>query len=110
MIDQARLSELAEDFGEEDLEEIIEVFLAEALQAIDALEGRIESMDLQERREEFHFLKGCARNIGATSFGDLCERWELGTEPFAREDYSHLRAEFQAVCDHLKGRGLRLSA
>ena len=38
MIDQARLDELAQDFGEDDLGEIIEVFLDETWEAIDAME------------------------------------------------------------------------
>lgn len=110
MIDQSRLDELANDFGEEDLAEIIEVFLAETWEAVDALEGKVEAMPLEERREHFHFLKGCARNIGATSFGDLCEEWETGSAPFGPTDYTRLRGEFQSVCDYLSGRGLRMSA
>ncbi|MEM1297673.1 MAG: Hpt domain-containing protein [Pseudomonadota bacterium] len=110
MIDQSRLDELANDFGEEDLAEIIEVFLTETWEAIDALECKAGSMDEQEQREQFHFLKGCARNIGAEDFGNMCEVWENGPQSFAASDYPSLRSAFQAVCDELSGRGLRLSA
>ena len=110
MIDQSRLDELANDFGAEDLAEIIEVFLAETWEAIDSLEGKLDTMPEEERREQFHFLKGCARNIGAAGFGDLCEEWESGNAAFGMADYTRLRGEFQAVCDYLSGRGLRLSA
>lgn len=110
MIDQNRLDELANDFGEEDLAEIIEVFLSETWEAIDALEAKAGNMDPQEQREQFHFLKGCARNIGAESFGDMCEHWEHGEGVFGAADYPGLRASFQSVCDDLSGRGLRLSA
>lgn len=106
MIDQARLDELANDFGEDDLAEIIEVFVAETWEAIDALESKFEGMEDAERRDQFHFLKGCARNIGATGLGDLCEEWETGDAPFAASDYVRLRNEFQAVCDFLSGSGL----
>lgn len=110
MIDQSRLDELANDFGEEDLAEIIEVFLAETWEAIDSLDGKVETLSESDRREQFHFLKGCARNIGATGFGDLCEEWESGDATFGAADYTRLRGEFQAVCDYLSGRGLRMSA
>ena len=110
MIDQARLDELAQDFGEEDLAEIIEVFLAETWEAIDALKDRVDTLSPDDQRDQFHFLKGCARNIGASQFGDYCEKWEKVTQPFQSSDYAQLRAEFDKVCDHLSGRGLRMSA
>lgn len=110
MIDQSRLDELANDFGEEDLAEIVEVFLTETWEAINSLEGKLSGMSADEQREQFHFLKGCARNIGAIGMGDFCETWEEGDSPFGPADYARLREEFQAVCDYLSGRGLRLSA
>ena len=110
MIDQSRLDELANDFGEEDLAEIIEVFLAETWEAIDALEARIDGAAGSDRSDEFHFLKGCARNIGATEFGDLCEHWEGSDAPFGAGDYARVRRDFDAVCEFLSGRGLRMSA
>ena len=110
MIDQARLEELVNDFGEEDLAEIIEVFLDETWEAINALEAVIGAMTADEQRERFHFLKGCARNIGALTFGDICEKWEQDSAPFTAAGYASLRGAFQQVCDDLMGRGLRLSA
>lgn len=109
MIDQARLDELAQDFGEEDLGGIIEVFLNETWDAINEMQSRLETWSAQERSDHFHFLKGCALNIGATQFGARCEVWERVAEPFKPEDYSQLRADFQAVCDELMGRSLRMS-
>lgn len=110
MIDQGRLDELKNDFGEDDLDEIIEVFLAETWEAIDALEGKVGRLSPSEMGDQFHFLKGCARNVGAFDFADLCEGLEGGSAPFDAADYAQLRREFQLVCDYLKGRGLRLSA
>ena len=110
MIDQARLDELAQDFGEDDLGEIIEVFLSETWEAIDDMQARLESWSAQESSDHFHFLKGCALNIGATEFGERCEIWENGSEPFRPQDYPGLRAAFQAVCDELSGRVQQMSA
>ncbi|MFK7945489.1 MAG: Hpt domain-containing protein [Paracoccaceae bacterium] len=110
MIDQSRLDELANDFGEEDLAEIIEVFLAETWEAIDSLEAKLDGMQMAEQQDQFHFLKGCARNIGATGLADFCEEWEAGAAPFGRAEYPRLREEFQSVCNYLSGRGLRMSA
>ena len=110
MIDQDRLDELANDFGAEDLAEIIEVFLGETWEAIEELEGKIGAMSDEEQRDQFHFLKGCARNIGAMQFGEVREGFETGGKTFGQAEYLGLKADFQAVCDALSDRGLRMSA
>ena len=65
MIDHSRLQELINDFGEEDLADLIDSFLEEAVETVDALEGTISEAYTKERAELFHFLKGCALNVGA---------------------------------------------
>ena len=82
MIDQTRLQELVDDFGAEDFDDLIESFLEEAAESVMNLEAMVSDEACDERSAQFHFLKGCARNIGAVKFGDLCETWEFGRAPF----------------------------
>lgn len=110
MIDRSRLLELEEDFGAEDLEEIINAFLEEAEDSITALGGLLSDEPSPEREAHFHFLKGCARNIGANQLGDMCERLEVSNEGFGQADFRAVRGEFQAVCDWFSDGGLRKSA
>lgn len=110
MIDQARLQELAEDFGEDDLADLIDVFLAETWEAIDDLGNMISDAPGDALTDQFHFLKGCARNLGATDFADRCEQYEKARSPFGPAAYHALRQDFQAVCDYFAARGMRASA
>ena len=107
MIDQARIAELVADFGDEDLGEIIEMFLAEAWEAMDALKLMLTEDGGEDLSAQFHFLKGCARNVGATDFADHCERLETGKETFGPGEYQSLRSEFEAVCEFFSNDGLR---
>ncbi len=76
MIDQTRLRELEEDFGTDDLAEIVDAFLEEAIEAVDAMRGLDPATDADGIARHLHFLKGCARNVGATALGDRCEALE----------------------------------
>lgn len=76
MIDQARLRELEEDFGAEDLAEIVDAFLEEALEAVEAMQNMDPENDGEGIARHLHFLKGCARNVGAVALGDYCEALE----------------------------------
>lgn len=104
MIDHERLSEMEADFGTEELAGIIDTFLGEAAGAIGTLAAT--GSDPAVRRERLHFLKGCARTIGAVRLGDLCERLEVA-EAFGPDDAAGLAREFRAVRDALDGRELR---
>ena len=79
MIDHERLRELEEDFGAEELAQVLAAFLEEAAAAVEALRSGWTDADL--RRDRLHFLKGCARTIGAMRLGDLCERFEGAPGP-----------------------------
>ena len=110
MIDKNRLAELEADFGADGLDEIIETFLAETWEGIDALEPMLSAEPSDARRDQFHFLKGCALNVGASEFGALCERLEAENGPFEMSDYRAMRDMFQAVCAALGGTELRDTA
>lgn len=69
MIDWDRVTELREQVGAEDFQEVVDLFLEEVLEVINALrtqpdEGRLES--------DLHFLKGCALNLGFADFSEKC--------------------------------------
>ena len=97
MIDQKRLKELVEDFGEEDLAELIESFLEEAAGSVAALEGEISGEYSKDRSELFHFIKGCALNVGATDLAEKCGAYETRGAGFTAEEYQALRSNFDAV-------------
>ncbi len=102
MIDEARLQELAEDFGAEEVPELIAVFLEETWEAVHGLEALASGQPAQELSDQFHFLKGCGRNIGAAAFADQCEMLESSDAPFDAEAYGKLHAAFQAVADYFE--------
>ncbi|MEM7743167.1 MAG: Hpt domain-containing protein [Pseudomonadota bacterium] len=102
MIDEARLQELAEDFGAEEVPELIAVFLDETWEAINGLEALASGQPARELSDQFHFLKGCGRNIGAAVFADQCEVLENSDDPFDAEAYGKLRGAFQDVADYFE--------
>lgn len=97
MIDQTRIDELAEDFGLEDLGELIATFLEECEGVVTTLGTLKDTGDMQARSDHFHLLKGCARNIGANRLGDLCETFEEAPESFCGADHQHLEAELTSI-------------
>ena len=97
MIDQSRLQELAEDFGSEDLADLIDAFLEEATEALQALANMVSDADMDARRNQFHFLKGCALNVGAMQLAKVCEGFEHGTGGFSEAEYLSVLADFHAV-------------
>lgn len=107
MIDPARLQELIEDFGAEDLAELIESFLEEAAEAVAELEATISDEFSEDRAAKFHFLKGCALNVGAVAFSEKLQTLEYREDGFTAAEYQSLRSEFQAVRDHLLNVGLK---
>ena len=110
MIDLERLRQLEEDFGAEDLDDLIEIFLDETREGLEALAPLIEQGDPEALRDQFHFLKGCARNVGASEFADRCERFEKSSAVATGADYQMLRGDFQAICDWFTSGGLRQTA
>lgn len=73
MINWARLAELYEDFGEDGIAEVVDIFLEEVAQAQDRL---LAAQDSKSLREEFHFLKGAALNLGFDEISAICEEGE----------------------------------
>ncbi len=103
MIDHERLAELEADFGSDELRQIIDVFLEEAGETVERLGA--EGDDPGVRGDRLHFLKGCARAIGAGRLGDLCDRLERAAT-FGADDRARLEREFRALREALDRRDL----
>lgn len=74
MIDWDRVSELYNEIGSEDFDEVIEIFLEEVEGIIDKLK---EAPNMDELEGDLHFLKGSALNLGFRAFSTLCQKGEL---------------------------------
>lgn len=73
MIDWDRVVTLRDEVGEEDFDEVIELFLDEVDDAIDALSKKENQTNLEEK---LHFLKGSALSLGFQHFSCLCQAGE----------------------------------
>lgn len=73
MIDWDRVSELRDEVGAEDFDEVVEIFLDEA----DAEIARLPQLSDAEGIEALlHFLKGSALNLGFSEFAARCSAGE----------------------------------
>ncbi len=70
--DDARLTDLLEVFGPDDLALVIEAFLEEAEQAVAGLADLVGDGPDTIREQQMQHLVGAARNLGAVEFGNLC--------------------------------------
>ncbi|WP_157971011.1 Hpt domain-containing protein [Pseudogemmobacter bohemicus] len=69
LIDLARLQELMEEIGGEDLASITDLFLDET----DTVISRIVNAGAgPQMAEDLHFLKGCALNLGLAALAGIC--------------------------------------
>ena len=69
MIDWKRVSELREEVGAEDFDEVVELFLLEVDEEIGQLTTQIAPQTLAEK---LHFLKGSALSLGFAEFSQRC--------------------------------------
>lgn len=73
MIDWGRLEELRAEIGDEDLADVVALFLEEA----DEVVGRITAgLAAGEMEGQLHFLKGSALNLGLSDLAALCQDGE----------------------------------
>ena len=83
MIEWKRVSELREEVGEENFDEVIDLFLFEVEDELGRLRNCRDSAALAAR---LHFLKGSALNIGFTAFSALCQAGETAAGNGAEAD------------------------
>lgn len=72
MIDWFRVTELRDEIGAEDFEEVVEIFLEEVEGVLDKLRAE----DRSELEQDLHFLKGSALNLGFKTFSEKCQDGE----------------------------------
>ena len=73
MISWERVNELRNDVGDEDFDDVVEIFLEEVDEVIERLR---QSPDSSKLEDEIHFLKGSALNLGFESFSKICQTGE----------------------------------
>jgi len=73
MIDWGRLNTLRDEVGEEDFEEVVDLFLDEVESVIDRL---TTSQATGQLEVDLHFLKGSAMSLGFRGFANLCQDGE----------------------------------
>jgi HPt (histidine-containing phosphotransfer) domain-containing protein len=76
MINWAQIDSLISDVGEEDVAEVIEIFLDEVDQKLDDMRGIAPKSEPQDMAADLHFLKGSALNIGFEEMGQFCSKAE----------------------------------
>lgn len=73
MIDWKRMETLRAEIGEEDLDEVVTLFLEEVEEVLDRLPNPASA---KQRESDLHFLKGSALNLGFTDLAAACQRDE----------------------------------
>lgn len=73
MILWSRVSDLRDEVGAEDFDEVVDLFLAEVGEVIARLQGDYDRAALEQ---DLHFLKGSALSLGFEGFSELCQQGE----------------------------------
>ena len=73
MIDWTRLNELRSEIGDEDLADVVEMFLEEADEVVAQVSGGLADREMES---QLHFLKGSALNLGLSDLAALCQDGE----------------------------------
>lgn len=94
MIDWPRVTELRDEVGAEDFEEVVEIFLEEVEEVI----SKLKDSDRGQLEHDLHFLKGSALNLGFREFSALCLDGERKSSRGEAEsvDVHAIVANFQA--------------
>lgn len=106
-MDWNRLDELRSEIGEDDLAEVLGLFLEEVQERL----VHIEAGQGRSAAEDLHFVKSAALNIGFVSLAQLSASMEAtaaahGTPP----DPVALRQCFETACATLKASGVSIEA
>ncbi|MBU2999270.1 Hpt domain-containing protein [Roseovarius nubinhibens] len=90
MIDWDRVTELREEFGDGDFQDIVTLFLDEVEAELGSLRGTTPREGLEGR---LHSLKGSALNLGFTEFAARCQAGESLAASGAAHD-----VDLAAIC------------
>jgi HPt (histidine-containing phosphotransfer) domain-containing protein len=69
MINWQRISELEADIGEDEVDEVLSLFLEEMDEVVEIFASASATIDLPA---QLHLLKGMAWNVGFVDVGDVC--------------------------------------
>ncbi len=69
MICWDRVNELLEEVGQDDFDEVLEIFFEEVEEVIEKLRNTPDPLNYEA---DFHFLRGSALNLGFEGFAHLC--------------------------------------
>lgn len=72
MIDWDRVREIRKEVGDAEFRPILELFLDE----IETITFRLAGNDSGRMETDFHFLRGCACNLGFRALAAVCEEFE----------------------------------
>lgn len=102
LIDWARLKELRDEIGAEDLAEVAAIFLEEADEVVARL---TRTRAPGELAAHLHFLKGSALNLGLQDFAAQCLEGErrLAAGTFAAPELARLVAVYDASKTAFRG-------
>jgi len=73
MIDWDHVNGLRDDVGEDDFDEVVDLFLEEVDEIMKRLPHKQDCTDLEA---DLHALKGCAQGLGFRAFARLCQAGE----------------------------------
>lgn len=110
MIDWARVSELRNEVGAEDFEDVVQLFLAEVEDVTERLQATSDPATLEA---ELHYLRGSALSLGFTSFSRICLEAERNASAglLTDEDLSEvLFAFFNSKAEFIEGLPSALAA
>lgn len=95
MIDWGRLAELRSEIGDEDLADVVTLFLEEADDVVGRIVGGLSDSEMES---QLHFLKGSALNLGLKDLSALCQDGErqAGQGNGAAVDANRIVAVYQA--------------
>lgn len=74
MINWDQVKQLRSEVGEEDFDEVVDLFLEEVQEVVNDLQT--PSPDRTELESKMHFLKGSALNLGFEKFSSICATGE----------------------------------
>lgn len=76
MIDWTRVTELCEEVGADDLDEVVDLFFEEVEEVTDRIKT---TPDLTTLEADLHFLKGSALSLGFSDFAEQCQQGETAS-------------------------------
>lgn len=97
----AKVQELRQEFGQETVTELVELFVPDAITRLVVLDTAIQAYDAQGIIRTAHSIKGSCSNFGLTQMVALCVQLEqegkLGMFAEARARLRELEEEFNRV-------------